>query len=303
MIEAGIIVARFLHFAAVMALFGVSLFPIYAYPRRTSSMPASLSSWLRPVQFGLAFAALVSGFFWLALVAANMTGSLGGAVDPEALRSVISDTLFGQVWAARLMLALGVAGLTAFSFLSSKKDLATRLNLVLSGALLATLAGTGHTMHSEGMARSLHIAADGAHLLAAGAWFGGLVALAYVLAGRSPVATAVLHRFSGMGYIAVAVLVGSGLINSWYLVGSVSNLLATPYGQLLLVKLGIFSGMLMLAAANRFWLMPALTRDPSPDHIAAQRLRRHVIAEQALGILVITIVSLLGTLEPAIGHS
>lgn len=302
MIEVGLIVARFLHYAAAMALFGVSLFPLYAYSGRTEPEPVSLSLWLRPVQFGVALAALISAALWLAFVAANMTGSLSGAVDPEALRSVLSDTLFGQVWAARLMLAVGVAGLTAFSFFSSNKHLPAGLNLVLSGALLATLAGTGHTMHSEGMARGLHIAADGAHLLAAGAWFGGLFALGYVLAGRTPVATAVLHRFSGMGYVAVAVLVGSGLINSWYLVGSISNLLASPYGRLLLVKLGLFSGMLLLAAANRFWLMPALARDPSPDHIAAERLRLHVIGEQTLGVLVITIVSLLGTLEPAVGH-
>ena len=302
MIETGLIISRFFHFAAAMAFFGVSLFPLYAYPRRTGSIPASLSSWLRPAQFALALAALISAALWLAFVAANMIGSLNAAADPEALRSVLFDTLFGKVWAVRVALAAGLAGLAAFSFFSSKQHPTTGLNLVLSGALLATLAGTGHTMHSEGMLRGLHIAADSLHLLAAGAWFGGLFALGNLLAARTPDATAVLHRFSGMGYVAVAVLVGSGLINSWYLVGSVSNLLATPYGQLLLVKLGLFSGMLMLAAANRFWLMPALTRDPNPDHIAAQRLRRHVIAEQALGILVITIVSLLGTLEPAIGH-
>lgn len=106
-----------------------------------------------------------------------------------------------------------------------------------------------------------------------------------------------------MGYVAVATLIGSGLLNSWYLVGSISNLLTTPYGQLLIVKLGLFAGMLALAAANRFWLVPALSRDSSQALIAGQRLRRHVIAEQALGFLVIVIVSLLGTLEPAIGHS
>lgn len=302
MIEAGIFVARFLHYAAAMASFGVSLFSIYAYPGRTEREPVSLSLWLRPVQFALAILALVSAILWLAFVAANMTGSLGGAVDPEALRSVLSDTLFGQVWAARLMLAVVLAGLTAFWFFFLKGHL-TWLSLVLTGALLATLAGTGHTMHSEGMARWLHISADGAHLLAAGTWFGGLFVLGRLLADHTPDATAVLHRFSGMGYIAVAVLVGSGLINSWYLVGSVPNLLGTPYGQLLLVKLALFSGMLLLAAANRFCLMPALARNPSPDHIAAQRLRRHVIGEQALGVMVVMIVSLLGTLEPAIGHS
>lgn len=303
MIEAGLIGSRFVHYAAGMALFGVSLFQLYAYPGRSDTDPASLCGWLRPVQFGLALTTIVSGVLWLAFVAANMSGSLASAFDPEALRSVITNMLFGKVWAARLLIAALLVGQTGYSYFSSKKTLPAWLSIGLSGALLATLAGTGHTMHSEGTARWLHVAADGAHLLAAGTWFGGLFALGYVLTNRTPDATDVLHRFSGMGYVAVAALVGSGLINSWYLVGSVSNLLSTLYGQLLLLKLVLFSGMLMLAAANRFWLMPAMVRDASQALIATKRLRRHVIGEQALGVLVIAIVSLLGTLEPAIGHS
>ena len=303
MLEAGLIVARFLHYTAGMAIFGLALFTLYGFPSRAEIQPARISNWFAPVLFKLAIATFITAILWLAIVIANMAGSFNAVIDPDAARSVLFDTLFGRVWAARLLLAALLVGLTGFSYFSSHRHVPAATVTVLAGILLASLAGTGHTMHSEGMERVLHIAADGAHLLAAGAWFGGLFALAYVLNETGPESTAVLHRFSGMGYVAVAVLVGSGLINSWYLVGSISNLLATPYGQLLLVKLGLFSGMLMLAAANRFWLMPALTRDPNPDHIAAQRLRRHVIAEQALGILVITIVSLLGTLEPAIGHS
>jgi putative copper export protein len=46
------------------------------------------------------------------------------------------------------------------------------------------------------------------------------------------------------------VLIASGLINSWYLVGAFAALLGTLYGRLLLVKLSLFFGMLVLAAAN-----------------------------------------------------
>ena len=102
---------------------------------------------------------------------------------------------------------------------------------------------------------------------------------------------------------AVATLVGSGLINSWFLVGSPSNLVATAYGQLLLAKLVLFAGMLGLAIVNRFWLVPALTKGATESVISAERLRRHVLAEQSIGFLVILIVSVLGTMEPALGHS
>jgi putative copper resistance protein D len=51
--------------------------------------------------------------------------------------------------------------------------------------------------------------------------------------------------------------------------------------------------MLALALSNRFWLVPALK---AGDTLA--RLRRHVIGEEALGLLVILVVSVLGTMEP-----
>jgi putative copper export protein len=65
-----------------------------------------------------------------------------------------------------------------------------------------------------------------------------------------------------MGYIAVTTLIGSGLVNGWFLVGNVSGLFATPYGQLLLVKVVLFTGMLALAVSNRFWIVPSLTKAP-----------------------------------------
>ena len=303
MLENGLIFARFLHYAAVMALFGGALFPLYAYPSRADPEPARLSIWLRPILCALALAAFVSAVLWLSLVTASMAGSTSAATDPDALQSVLAETLFGQVWAMRLALSGLLVGLTVLSYVApSNRSNRAAATALLAAALLATLAGTGHTMHSEGISRDIHIASDAVHLLAAGAWFGGLIALGYVLRTATPDTKAVLHRFSGMGYAAVAALVGSGLINGWFLVGSFVNLFAQPYGQLLLVKIMLFAAMLSLALANRFWLMPALSREPSQAVVAETRLRRHVSVELAIGVLVIMIVSLLGTLEPAVGH-
>jgi putative copper resistance protein D len=137
-------------------------------------------------------------------------------------------------------------------------------------------------------------------LLAAGAWIGGLLVLTHILAYTQEGAEPVLMRFSGMGYVAVAVLVASGLVNGWYLVGSLNGLVGTSYGQLLLVKICLFAGMLCLAVANRFWLVPLLRRvDEVGRVLSLGRLRRHVVAEWTLGLLVILIVSALGTMEPA----
>ena len=175
-----------------------------------------------------------------------------------------------------------------------------------------SLAGVGHSRAEEGMYGMVHVAADAAHLLAAGAWLGGLVPLFLILSSNhqyreAPPATdyldQVLMRFSGMGYVAVATLIGTGLVNSWYLVGTVTGLLMTLYGQLLLVKLALFGGMLLLAVINRFWLVPSMTKaKANGGPVLAGRLRAHVIGEQTLGFMVLSIVSILGTIRPAIGQ-
>ena len=89
---------------------------------------------------------------------------------------------------------------------------------------------------------------------------------------------AALVSFSGMGYAAVAVLIGSGLVNAWLLVGPPTRLLTTPYGQLLLVKVCLLTGMLALAVQNRFRLVPALQTSKEscqPSELLLQALHRN----------------------------
>jgi len=104
----------------------------------------------------------------------------------------------------------------------------------------------------------------------------------------------------------VAALIASGLINAWFLVGSVGKLATTPYGQLLLLKLGLFFGMLALAALNRFHLVPSLVAAQENGESLASSLRRlrwSVRGEQVLGLLIVLIVSELGTMQPAIASA
>jgi putative copper resistance protein D len=281
-IAAGLIVSRFVHYAAVLLLFGLSLHPVYADAAQTQPR---LRGWM----LWAVIVALLGSVPWLVFTAANMAGDMGAGFDWDTLEPVLFNTAFGSAWLARDALALV---LTSLLMLAPGRRV---LPMLLAAALLASLAAVGHTQQTEGGAHIVHVGADALHLLAAGAWLGGLVALAYTLFEGGGDEEQILMRFSGMGYIAVAVLIVSGLINGLFLVGTLDALIGTTYGQLLLVKLGLFGGMLALALSNRFWLVPALNAG-EPRTLA--RLRRHVIGEEALGLLVILVVSVLGTMEP-----
>ena len=87
------------------------------------------------------------------------------------------------------------------------------------------------------------------------------------------------------------------------MVGSLENL-GTSYGKLLIVKLLLFAGMLGLAGVNRFLIVPKLIiANDAGSASRLIRLRRHIVGEQALGFLVILIVSVLGMMQPAINPS
>jgi putative copper resistance protein D len=311
MIDLGLVVARLLHYATVTTLAGVSFFPLYAY---ADAEPIVLLRWRQGVLLVAAIAALLSGILWFVFSVANMSGTLADVGDREVLWTVLNETTFGSTWAARLVLSIIMVGLhwsRVVSKFGPRRDL---IAPVLAAVLLISLAGVGHAQIEEGAEGIIHVMSDAAHLLAAGAWLGGLVPLGYILflhgresgPAQKSVLDQILLRFSGMGYLAVATLVGSGLVNSWFLVGNVSGLFATPYGQLLIVKLVLFAGMLALAVSNRFWLALSLTEAREDDRHGLTaligRLRHHVLGEQSLGLAVLLVVSVLGTMQPAIGQ-
>jgi putative copper resistance protein D len=303
--DEGLIFSRFVHYAALLFAFGVCLFPVYAFlGRERQRVPDYWSKY----KGGFLLASLIafaSGLSWLVFTAAAMMDSLSEALNVETLGAVLGETGFGLAWSVHLGLV------AALAFLSGRKHWSYIYAISctgLSAASLASLAGVGHTQAQEGVDLFVHVIANGAHLLAAGAWLGGLVPLLVLLMSRPRPDSRlkidishVLVRFSGMGYAAVALLIGTGAVNSWYLVPSILQLPNTLYGQLLIVKLGLFPVMLLFAVMNRFWLVPRLRAVDGSTQCQASllRLRRNVIGEQLLGLLIIALVSLLGTLSPS----
>jgi putative copper resistance protein D len=110
------------------------------------------------------------------------------------------------------------------------------------------------------------------------------------------------ERFSTLGIISVAILLVTGIVNAWILVGSFHALASTEYGQLLVFKIVVFAIMLVFAAVNRFWLTPqlAVSSGNAAQLEALRQLARNSAIEIALGFTIFAIVGMLGTLHPAI---
>jgi len=287
--SAAIVIALFAHYATVMAVFGASAFRLLM-PRASDANV--IDGRLRPLLVAGAFFAVVSAVVLTMLEAASMTGDWRAAANFETIGAVLTETSFGRVWCWRL-------GLTVVVAVSASITRPRAPWIALSAAaLLATLALVGHAAMVEGFAGDLRRLAQAVHLLAGGAWIGGAIPLALVLAAARhdpKSAIPVLLRFSFYGAVAVLLILASGMVNAIALVGTWSALTGTDFGVTLLAKLALVGILIAVALINRLALVPMLDREPER---ALQRLCRSVALEIALGALVVLVASRLGTLLP-----
>lgn len=282
--------ARFVHFAALTALFGLLAFPLYAYGPGENA-----PRFPKAIKWG-AVLTLLSAWVVLLGASANVGGGAASAFDIRVLSAVVGDTTFGRVWTVRILLAVVLAGM-----LIRPGPTRDPKRLILAGLLLASIALTGHSALPGGVPGIVHRAADAGHLIAAGWWIGGLLALLLAWSRLGPQPHLVLERFSGVGYGAVAVIVLTGLFKSAILVATVNSSVSTVYGWTLLLKVVLFVGMGVLALSNHYWITPGLKRGGDLA-LWLTRLRRQVLAEFFLGLGVLAVVGALGAMSPPVSN-
>jgi putative copper resistance protein D len=313
--------ARALHFASTISLAGslsfVALIADPAFARHGSAADATrLRTRITRLAWASLALSLVSAALWLILEAQSMSGRPIADVLARGLAgTVLTRTRFGHDWELRAILALPL--IACLLSLGRRRPAVARLGLwgglALSAAELATLAGAGHAAAGTGWSGDLQLCGDGLHLLAAGAWVGGLLPLALLFAAArrdyrseaAAVAAAATSRFSVMGVIAVSTLLASGLLNGVFLVGSIPSLLGTDYGRLLMVKIALFLAMVVFAAINRQWLAPHLAGPrgagaDDPHSSTLRQLQHNALIEAALGAAVLIVLAKLGTTPPAL---
>ena len=283
-----VIACLYLHYTAAMTIFGAAAFRLLT----PGADAAPIDGILRRLLAADWILALISALVLVMANAGSMGGSWGDAIDPGTIGAVITDTSFGHVWQAHLGVIL-LAGLALWTTPLARPWFAAAAIL-----MLASLAFIGHAAMVEGPAGDLRRANQAIHLLAGGAWIGGLIPLLLTLRALRPrplAAAALLHRFSLYGTFALALVLVSGAINAALLVGTANGLLTSLYGRTLLLKLLLVVLMVAIAYRNRFQLTPRLA--PDPERIG-RRLYRSIAIEIAVGLGIILVASALGTFPP-----
>jgi copper transport protein len=256
-------------------LLAVGMLLLVGLARRDPRLP-----WVRPPVRAALAVALAAG---LAVIVAEVAAA--SAVDGLSFGGMGAYLTTGLAgWARLSRVALETLALWWASSSCGRGGLGLRAWPAVVLAVVA-LAASGHAAGAS--PAWWGITADAAHLLAAGLWAGGIVALATMrlrqgpLGWSGPQGRALLARFSLVALGAFAVSAGFGVVQALQQVGTVRGLLSS-YGQVLGVK--------MLAVAAMV-----------PLSVRAWRRRPALRTEAALGLIVVVLAALLAAypLPPA----
>ncbi|KKZ70933.1 hypothetical protein VO63_26555 [Streptomyces showdoensis] len=292
--------SRFGAYLGVTALTGVVCFLLLCWPRgreHRALRRAVTSAWAVLVACTLAQFLLRGPYAG--------SGRLADLAD-VALLGDVAGSKTGVLLLGRLcLLALGAVAWTWWcrSAPAGRNRVVLPGAAVTGGALAWTWAGAEHA--SAGLQTALAMPADVIHLLAAGAWTGGLGVLAFTLTRIEELPTAAVARFSRVAFVSVCALVVTGLYQSWRQVGSLPALTDTRFGLLLLAKTALVALLLCLGrvARRRTRAVADAEAETAADRERGRSvlrgLRRGVAAEAALGLGVLAITTVLTTTEPA----
>lgn len=223
--------------------------------------------------------------------------------DPFAPWTEDASLLLASSWGAsfKVAVAASVAALAAVMIARTGRVWGWWV-AALAAVVLAFFPGlTGHASGGD-VPTWLTVPSDALHVLAAGAWMGGLATVLWLEAAwrrrgmlPSSLLPVLVPRFSRVAQGAVALLVVTGVVATWYQLPAWTDLWRTDYGRTLSVKLALVGVVLALGAVNWKRLSPRLDDADGPG-----AMRRAATLELVLGTVVLLVTAVLVRTSPGV---
>ncbi len=239
---------------------------------------------IRGLALSFALLGLGSTILVFLLRGATLTGDVSGMIDPEML-GLLWTTPVGTALMYRIAgLGLVIIGLfigRVGPFLS-----------VFGGVIaLWSFDQIGHVAGRDAFLLDIALTF---HLIAVAFWIGILVPLKRLASAPETYAAAadLGHRFGVIASITVPALIIAGGYMGYHLVGSISAIVSTGYGQALIIKVVLVAALLGFAAVNKLRFVPALR---SGDPAAARHLSKSISIEWLVILAVLGMTAIFTT--------
>ena len=288
--ELAIQLAKLLEYAGIAAISGGTVCLLFFRDNRRQSIV------LLTAYIGICSLLGFNGALFAFLFQIGMTSGsgLGGMFDPDMARM-----LLGFETGAATLLRLAGFLLATIACAIFARHLGARpppqLRYHILGATQAfalLLVAVSFTI--TGHIAVLGLAAKAAiimHLLAMGVWIGAFAPLLYLcLSSEGETLVSTMKGFGDMAGYCLAALFAAGLVLVFALFHTPRELISTPYGLTLLIKLALVGGLLLVAAGNRFLLVPKMLAGAGPASLA-----RSIRIEILISAAILAVTSYLAT--------
>jgi|TARA_B110000238_G_scaffold5427_1_gene5324 putative copper resistance protein D len=272
-------IIKFLLYIAVFGSVGTLVFIFHFYRLLT---PLQLDYCSSTSQKFTKVGVLVS-FISILSIPGNMSGDLIGIIDINMVNLSI-DTLALK---ASLLLFIGFI-LIYFLPINFKKIFFIGNTLAIFIILFSFIV-IGHSTKGGILTQSLVTI----HLIGLSYWIGSLLPLKKMcnIADFKELKT-ITHSFGNYAVFYILALLIAGSIFSFILIGDISNLFNTIYGNVLMIKILFAMLLISLGALNKLFLVPRLDINNATTII---KLKRSINVEMIIVLIIFFLTSLLTT--------
>ena len=272
-------ILKFILYAAIVGSVGTFLFSLHF----TAQLTEQQQSYCYYLSRKSVFIGGITSLLMILSVPGNLGGDLRGLIDPLMLQLAIeSNSVTGYLTATGGFVVMLVA--------HKLRPKAQKCTLLIGSiAVLFSLTLAGHALLGKWLTQSLLVL----HLLGIAFWLGALLPFHWIcLQTDTTNLRALAHRFGLVALVYVGLIIITGLAYAYILLGELSLIFTTSYGNVLLIKLFLVGALLSLAALNKFRIVPSLEQSPLRG---VRQFKTSLQFEIALTLIILIAVSLLTT--------
>lgn len=245
--HADMIIIRWLFYISCSLFVGCLFFSLFVYKGKSNYFSDRLYRILTYASLGLFISIVLS----LPLQTTIDSGvGWTNAIHFSMLMETLRDTKFGLIWIVQIALMIILSFITYFNIHSKGKKQWASAGIIVLFAILVSKSFIGHATTFKYQAIGITI--DFLHMAAASLWIGSLLAIIILLRKKEDETAywSTIQRYSYWGAAFVAIIVATGIFESFQFIPTFNALFNTLYGQIIIAKIVLLLFMVGFAFFN-----------------------------------------------------